>query len=78
MANQTAITRDHLGNGLRKQIIYSKPLYIVKKAKYLSPKGKKLLDAKLITEDEAWQKYGKIRYMCNPDAEPIKVIYHNN
>ena len=29
-------------------------------------------------EDSIWTKYGKNRYELNPNAKPVKTIFHNN
>lgn len=85
MANNRKTTR---GRKNQIQIIYSEPQWILKE-RYLSPKGKKLLD-KLQTMYESlkdngyiqssiqiWNKYGKNRYQLNPNAKLIKIIVHN-
>ena len=59
----------------RKQVVYSEPQRILKE-KYLSHKGERLLREGLITKELAWTKYGKNRYIDNPNAKPVKVITH--
>lgn len=44
--------------------------------RYLSPKGKRLLNEGKISKEIAWKKYGKNRYTINLNSKPIKLIYH--
>lgn len=62
-------------NGRRVQTVYSEPQWLLS-GKYLTEKGKRLLQTKQITEKEAWEKYGKNRYRINPNARPLKRIVH--
>ena len=64
----------------RKQVVYSEPQRILKE-RYLSPKGEILLNSGLIqrgmiTKEQIWEKYGKNRYIDNPNAKPVKTITH--
>lgn len=61
----------------RVQIIYSEPVKLFKE-KYLTPKGEKLmLTAKTKAEKQKiWDKYGKNKYINNPNAKPIGQITH--
>ena len=77
MANNRKTTR---GRKRLVQVIYSEPQRILKE-RYLSPKGKILLNSGLIqegviTEKQIWEKYGKNRYTNNPNAKPVKTITH--
>lgn len=72
-----------MANTNRVQLVRSKPLMKLKE-KYLSPKGKKLLaltanlkpkERKAQTK-EIWAKYGKNRYVRDPESVVIKVIKH--
>ncbi len=60
----------------RKQMVWSQPRYIRKGERYMTKKGKSLLASGLISEKEAWLKYGKNRYVLNPNAVLIKIIRH--
>lgn len=62
-------------NGRRVQTVYSESLWILS-GKYLTAKGRKLLQTNQITEKEAWEKYGKNRYRINLNAKPLKRIVH--
>lgn len=62
-------------NGRRVQTIYSEPQWLLS-GKYLTEKGKRLLQTRQISEKEAWGKYGKNRYHINPNARPLKRIVH--
>ena len=64
-------------SGTTTQIVMSEPSKIFKE-KYLTKKGKRLLMNKILTKKEVWAKYGKNRYVKNPDAFPVKEIIHHN
>lgn len=59
------------------QIVYSEKRKIFKE-KYLTKKGKVLmLTAKTKQEkEEVWKKYGKNKYINNPNSVPIGQIIH--
>lgn len=57
------------------QIVRSEPEWIFKE-KYLSPKGQRLWDEGKCSKAQAYAKYGKIRYVRNPNSVPIKTIHH--
>ena len=63
-------------NGRKVQVVYSKPQ---KKfvERCLTPKGSMLLATKQITKKDAWERYGKNRYVIDPEAIPVGLIYHN-
>lgn len=62
------------------QVLYSEAPKIFKE-KYLSPKGKRLISQHGLTKkqkEEIWKKYGKNRYIPNPNAKPIGFIIHKS
>ncbi len=61
--------------GDREQIIYSEPRRLFVK-RYLTAKGVREVNAGYITPEEADRKYGKNRYRLNPNARPIRKIFH--
>ncbi len=60
----------------RVQFVRSKPEKLFKE-KYLTKKGQKLLSSGTLTKKQAWEKYGKNRYVTNPESVIIKSINHN-
>jgi hypothetical protein len=72
MANQRKIT-----NGRRRQIVMSAPTKLFVE-RYLTNKGKYMLvNAKTRAEKDAvWARYGKNKYRNNPEAVPVKCIFH--
>lgn len=59
----------------RTQVVYSEPQKLFKE-EYLTPKGQALLRSNVISKDEAWSKYGKKRYVNNPNAIAIRIVTH--
>ena len=57
------------------QIVYSEKRKVFVK-RYLSPKGKRLVNEGKLTVKEADEKYGKNKYRINENAKPIKQITH--
>ena len=61
-----------------KQIIYSEPLWL-KTDPILTKKGKRLMQEKSYGEaeiHEIYKKYLRGRWVKNPNAKVVKVIYH--
>lgn len=81
MANNRKTTRGRKKDQHYSQVVMSAPSKLFVE-RYLSPKGKKLLNGrtKLIHQNKAekaeinaiWAKYGKNRYRINPDAIPCR------
>ncbi len=71
-----AKNRETRKKGRKVQVVYSKSR---KKfvERYLTPKGSILLATKQITKKDAWERYGKNRYVIDPEAVPVGIIYHN-
>lgn len=66
----------------RKQVVLTEPAKLFQK-RYLTNKGMRLLLQGKISEEEADKKYGKNKYVGNPDAVPfrenngkVRVIKH--
>jgi len=60
----------------RLQVVFSKPRKTFKE-RYLTAKGQMLLKTKQISKTEAWERYGKNRYVLDPKAKPVRNIHHN-
>jgi hypothetical protein len=74
MANNRKPTR---GRKDVKQTIYSEPQRILKE-RYITDHMLEKAIRNGLTKKEALAKYGKNRYVTNPNAKPIKVIFHTN
>lgn len=68
---------NRVGFQTRKQTVYSEPKRILK-GNYLTKKGLRLIaNAKNKAEkSEIWKKYGKNRYVNNPNAVSLHTAYH--
>ncbi len=61
----------------RVQVVYSGPKRIFKE-RYLTKKGKELMFSAVSKKDKdaIWAKYGKNKYIDNPDAKPVFQLTH--
>lgn len=60
-----------------KQIIYSEPRRIFKE-RYITDHMLEKAIRQGLSKKEALDKYGKNRYVNNPNAVPVKTIIHSN
>lgn len=61
--------------GRKIQVIYSEPKYLLKE-RYITDHMLEKATIMGLNKKEALSKYGKNRYIVNPNAKPIKVIHH--
>jgi hypothetical protein len=70
MANNRKTTR-----GRKKQVVYSEPQRIFKE-RYITDHCLERGIREGLSRKQALDTYGKNRYITNPNAVPIKTIYH--
>ena len=74
MANNRKTTR---GRKNQIQIVYSEPRRIFKE-RYITDHMLEKAIRQGLSKKEALSKYGKNRYVNNPNAVPVKTIIHSN
>ena len=72
MANNRKLTKQRLK---RKQDVYSEPTRLFV-GRYITDHMLERAEKEGLGRNEALKKYGKNRYVTNPNAVLVKIIYH--